>query len=101
MEIIEQAECFEEVDRQYKCSSTLVVYGFGEHIFYAHSNSRYRSPAEVRIEELIYAIKIPPSAFCPIFASTFTATPDPLLKDSYIKRPSLISYDRIYKSTTP
>ncbi len=101
MEILEQNECFEEVDGQFECTGTLAVYKSGDDIFHAYSKSRYRNSAEIKTEESVDIIKIPPSACCPLFRSIFKAGPDPLPDDYYIKRPALISYDRICNSTNP
>lgn len=56
---------------------------------------------DIRIEESIATIKIPLSAYCPLSKSTFNTCPDALFSACYVKRPSLISYDRIRDSTNP
>ena len=101
IEMLQQNECFEEIDGQYECTGTLAVYRFGDDIFHMFSKSRYQDPTDIRIEESVATIKIPLSAYCPLFKSIFNICPDALFSDCYVKRPSLISYDRIRDSTNP
>ncbi|KAI9717119.1 MAG: hypothetical protein M1812_004867 [Candelaria pacifica] len=60
--------------------------------FYAKSNHRYKSNAEVDISQLDMH-PILASHIHPLFPTTgLTQAPDPLPADSYIKRPSLLDY---------
>ena len=100
MEIVERGEVFEEVDGQFTCSGTLVVYESDGHLYHAHSKSRYPDLAEIKMEELRDRINMPIDAYSPLLESTLTVL-DPPPVDCYIKRPRLISYDRVRNSACP
>lgn len=100
MEVLETAESFEEVDEEYKFSQTLIVYRMDNRIYHALSQARY-SATKVNIECLTDKIQVPIAAYQPLFPPNLTRAPDPLPVDSYVKRPRLISYDRLRNSSRP
>lgn len=101
IDVLEMNESFEEIDGCFKFAATLLVYRTNNEVHHAVLKARYSSPSDVIAEHLENDIRIPISAYCPPFSSRFTRAPDPLPKDSYIKKPSLISYDRIRQGPRP
>jgi serine/threonine protein kinase len=91
-------EAYEEIDGSFGFTGTLVVYknGSGD-LYHAVSNYRYSSSADVKLEHLNNATAIPAPAYSPLFPSDFTLAPDPLPRGCYVKKPRLISYDRVCK----
>ncbi|CAN8104465.1 unnamed protein product [Discula destructiva] len=56
------------------------------------------------VDDVYHAISktpIPVAAYRPHFPPTFTRAPDSLPRDTCIKRPSLMSYDRVCKGALP
>lgn len=92
MELLESGESYEEIDGEFRYTKTLVVYGFENNIYHAISKSRM---TEIKMDELTNVVLIPATAYCPLFPSNFTRAPDPLPSNCYVKRPKLLSYDRI------
>ncbi|KAJ2894094.1 uncharacterized protein MKZ38_007933 [Zalerion maritima] len=101
VEVLEMNEAFEEVDGCFRFTGTLVVYRLHGDVYHAVSKARYSSRSELKAEHLINDIVIPTSAYHPPFSSEFTRAPDPLPYNSYVKRPRLISYDRIRRGSRP
>ncbi|KAL6409955.1 Mitogen-activated protein kinase 8 [Ilyonectria robusta] len=99
VDVLEMNEAFEEVDGSFKFTGTLIVYRAGNNMRHAISKARYFSPSEVRAEHLINDILIPVSAYSPPFSSQFTRAPGTLPRDIYIKKPQLISYDRVQQGS--
>lgn len=99
--ILEMNEYFEEIDGDFECVGTLIVYEAEDGLHHAISNSRNFSRSNINPNLLKNDIRIPKSAYSPRFLSSFTLAPEPLQPHSYIKRPGLISYDRIYKGPQP
>lgn len=64
-------------------------------MYHAVSKARYSSPLEVTAEHLKNIVNIPVSAYSPPALSELTRAPDPLPRNCYVKKPRLISYDRI------
>lgn len=93
MELLECGESYEEIDGEFRYAKTLVVYEFENNFYHAISNARM---TEIKMDELINAVLIPVTAYCPPFPSNFTRAPDPLPINCFVKRPKLLSYDRIY-----
>ncbi|KAM7191157.1 Protein kinase-like domain containing protein [Rhypophila sp. PSN 637] len=83
------------------CFINLIVYQKGSNLYHAVSKTRYLSPSEVKVEDLHNDIPIPVSAYSPQIVSTFTRAPDPPPQNYYVKKPRLISYDRIYEGPRP
>ncbi|KAJ0162185.1 hypothetical protein CTA2_4967 [Colletotrichum tanaceti] len=96
-EILNKSEAFEEVDGKFQFTKTLVVYRDGKHIYHAVSKARSSEVSNLGINhQLSTQLLIPATAYSPLFVPTFTRAPDPLPSNTYVKKPSLISYDRIH-----
>ncbi|KAF2803007.1 uncharacterized protein BDZ99DRAFT_548402 [Mytilinidion resinicola] len=100
IEVLETAESFREVDREYKFSHTLIVYRMDNGIYHALSQARC-STTKVDNQCLTDNIQVPIAAYQPLFPPGLTRAPDPLPVDSYVKRPRLISYNRLRNSRRP
>ncbi|KAK3303646.1 uncharacterized protein B0T15DRAFT_486996 [Chaetomium strumarium] len=101
IDVLEVNEAFEEVDGCFKFTGTLVVYRTGDGLHHAVSKARYSPPSEVKFEHLNNHIPIPISAYSPLFPPGFTHAPNPLPENCHIKKPQLISYDRIRQGSQP
>ncbi|GJC92798.1 serine/threonine-protein kinase [Colletotrichum higginsianum] len=95
-EILDKSEAFEDVDGEFKFTKTLVVYRDGKNIYHAVSKARSSELSNLSINQLTTKVVIPVTAYSPLFVPTFTQAPDPLPLNAYVKKPSLISYDRIH-----
>ncbi|KAK1973648.1 serine/threonine-protein kinase [Colletotrichum cereale] len=96
-EILDKSEAFEDVDGEFKFTKTLVVYGDGKNIYHAVSKARSSELSNLSINQLTTKVLIPATAYSPLFVPTFTRAPDPLPSNTYVKKPSLLSYDRIHQ----
>jgi serine/threonine protein kinase len=101
VDVLEMNEAFEEVNGLFGFAGTLVVYQADGKLYHAVSKARYSSPSEVKAEHLKDIINIPVSAYSPPASSELTRAPDPLPRDCYVKKPRLISYDRICRGPRP
>ncbi|KAK2055767.1 serine/threonine-protein kinase [Colletotrichum caudatum] len=101
VEILDMTEAFEEDDGEYKFAGTLIVYTDGKTIYHGVSKDRGLVASELSISQLTNKIRIPTTAYSPAFPPTYTQAPDPLPPNTYIKKPSLLSYDRIHRGTLP
>lgn len=101
LEVLEIKEAYEEEGGEYKFIGTLVVYRDGGDVYHAISQARGTARPELIIELVTSKTPIPTAAYRPRFQSTITRAPDPLPRDTYVKRPSLVSYDRVHKSALP
>ncbi|KAK1974625.1 serine/threonine-protein kinase [Colletotrichum cereale] len=95
-EIMEKNEAFEEVGGEFKFTKTLVVYRDGKNIYHAVSKARSSELSNLSIDQLTTKILIPATAYSPLFLPSFTRAPEPLPSNTYVKKPSLLSYDRIH-----
>ncbi|EED21220.1 conserved hypothetical protein [Talaromyces stipitatus ATCC 10500] len=95
IDVLEMNEVFEEVDGRFDFSGTLIVYQVNSELHHAFSKARYSSPSEVNAKHFRSDIRIPVSAYNPLFPFNLTRAPDSIPNDAFIKRPRLISYDRI------
>jgi serine/threonine protein kinase len=100
LDILEINEAYEEVNGVFQ-SITLVVYRDGNNTYHATSKARVSVPPKLNINDLTNKILIPAAAYRPPFPSNFTCAPNPLPSDTYVKRPSLISYDRVCQGPQP
>lgn len=91
MEVCEYNEAFEEENGDLKFSHTKIICRENNQYFYAVTDRRYRSIVDVDPTRL-KTIPIPTSHIWPPFPKNFTRAPDPLPRNCYIKRPSLIHY---------
>ncbi|KAF6806266.1 serine/threonine-protein kinase [Colletotrichum plurivorum] len=94
--ILDKSEAFEDVDGEFKFTKTLVVYTDGKNIYHAVSKARGSEVSNLSINQLTAEVLIPATAYSPLFVPTFTRAPDPLPSNTYVKKPSLLSYDRIH-----
>ncbi|KAK0701102.1 hypothetical protein B0T21DRAFT_134482 [Apiosordaria backusii] len=101
IDVLETNEAYEEVDGVFQFIDTLVVYKTGGQLHHAVSAARPRRPSELKIQHLNNNIPIPVSAYSPLFSPDFTRAADPLPQDCYVKKPQLISYDRICRGPRP
>lgn len=101
LEVLEIKEAYEEDGGQYKFAGTLVVYRDGGDVYHAISKARGTAQPKLIMELVTSKTPIPTAAYRPRFQSTLTRAPDPLPGDTYVKRPSLMSYDRVCKSALP
>ncbi|KAH6630992.1 hypothetical protein B0J18DRAFT_422782 [Chaetomium sp. MPI-SDFR-AT-0129] len=101
IDVLEMNEAFEEIDGSFQFTGTLIVYNTHNGLHHARSIPRHSSPLEVKLEHLINVIPIPMPAHAPLFPSGFTRAPDLPPQKCYIKKPKLISYDRICQGSQP
>ncbi|KAJ5587439.1 uncharacterized protein N7459_003204 [Penicillium hispanicum] len=101
LEVLEKNEAFEEFDGVFQFAGTLVVYRLNTDLYHATLKARCSPFTNVNIEDLRDIVQIPVSAYSPPYSSDFTRAPEPLPKDAFVKRPRLISYDRIIKGAQP
>ena len=101
IDVLELNEAFEEVDGRYEFSGTLIVYQVNSELHHAISKARYSSPSQVNADHFRNDIRIPVSAYSPLFPFDFTPAPASMPNDAFIKRPRLISYDQICKGPHP
>ena len=95
MEILAQNECYDLVDGEYVFTKTLVVYQSNGEKYHASYNSHMRPASDIQEDEFRESRRIPTAAYCPLFTSNLTRAPESLSESFYVKRPSLISYDRV------
>lgn len=96
MEVLKRGESFKEINRDFKYAHTLIVYCISDNVYYAITKSQCRFAAEVKVKELLNVVLILTTTFCPLFLLNYTRAPDPLPLNCYIKRPHLLSYNRIH-----
>lgn len=101
LEVLETREAYEEEGGEYRFVGTLIVYRDGDGFYHAISKARGSARPELIMDLVTSKTPIPTAAYRPRFLSTLTRAPDPLPHDTYIKRPSLISYDRVRESAPP
>lgn len=101
LEVLDTREAYEEDGGEYKFAGTLVVYRDGGDVYHAISKARGMASPELIMELVTSKTPIPTAAYRPRFPSTYTRAPDPLPCDTYVKRPSLMSYDRVCKGALP
>lgn len=101
MDVLEANEAIEETDGRFNFAGTLVVYQVNNEVYHAVLKTRYSSPSDVRPELLEKVIRIPKSAFSHPFSTKFARAPEPLPVNSYVKKPPLISHDRICQGPQP
>ncbi|KAJ5555898.1 hypothetical protein N7513_003540 [Penicillium frequentans] len=93
--VLEINEYFEETDDIYNFAGTLIVYDDGNEMHHAVLEDRCTLPSDICPELPKNNIRIPRFAYSPEFSSNSTLAPEPLPTNSYIKKASLISYDKI------
>ncbi|AEO56661.1 hypothetical protein MYCTH_2109153 [Thermothelomyces thermophilus ATCC 42464] len=101
IDVLEMNEAFEKIDGSFEFTGTLLVYKAGGDLHHAVLKARYSSPSEVKVEHLKNDGLIPVSAYNPLFPLGFTRAPEPLPRNCHIKKPRLISYDRIRLGSQP
>ena len=101
MELLEMNEIVEECDGQFQYADTLIVYRADSNIYHAALKGRSSSPTNIKQEDLRNIVQIPVSAYCPRYTSDVSKAPDPIPEDCFLKKPRLISYDRVYKGPQP
>lgn len=101
LEVLQTSEAYEEDGGEYKFAGTVVVYRDGGDVYHAVSKARMTASTEHILELITSKTPIPTAAYRPRFPPTFTRAPDPLPPDTYVKRPSLVSYDRVRQSAGP
>ncbi|KAK1584997.1 uncharacterized protein LY79DRAFT_519635 [Colletotrichum navitas] len=101
VEILDTTEAFKEDDGEYKFAGTLIVYRDSKDIYHGVSKDRGLVASELSISQLTNKIQIPATAYSPTFPPTYTQAPDPLPPNTYVKKPSFLSYDRIHQGTLP
>lgn len=101
IDVLEMNEAFEEVDGRFDFSGTLIVYQVNSELHHAFSKAHYSSPSEANANHFRNDIRIPVSAYSPLFPFDLTPAPASIPNDASIKRPRLIGYDRICKEPQP
>ncbi|KAK4866235.1 hypothetical protein LT330_008576 [Penicillium expansum] len=101
LEILEMNEAFEDINSSFGFAGTLVVYRMNGQLYHGMLKARYYPSTIVNPVDLTNIIQIPSSAYSPLHATDLTRAHDPFLKDTYVKRARLSSYDRISKSPQP
>ncbi|KAF2419688.1 serine/threonine-protein kinase [Tothia fuscella] len=96
--VLESSEIFEEVDGVYAYTGTLIVYQAGKNLYHGRMICR-SSLTEIRIEDATNITLIPTAAYRPLCPPTFTQASSP--SNCFVKRPGLISYDRVLSSDNP
>ncbi|OBT69956.1 hypothetical protein VE03_00497 [Pseudogymnoascus sp. 23342-1-I1] len=92
MEVCEQSEAFAEQDGDLVFQHTkIILRDASSQYFYALSEHRYSSASEIDPADL-ELIPIPSSQIWPPFPENYTRAPEPLPRDCYVKRPSLLLY---------
>lgn len=99
--ILESSEIFEEVDGKYQFAKVLVVYQAKNQLYLGSINGRQSLLSHISIKDLQDVILIPKMAYQPRFESFITKAPMPLPDECYVKRPSLICYDRVRSCGNP
>jgi serine/threonine protein kinase len=99
--IIESSEVFEEVDGKYQFTKVLIVCQAGNQLYHGTLIGRPSLLSKINIKDHQDVIPIPKTAYQPRFKSFITKAPVPLPDDCYVKRPSLICYDRVRSSGNP
>lgn len=98
-EILDKSEAFEDVDGEFKFTKTLVVYRDSKNIYHAVSEAHSSELSKnLSINQLTTKVVIPVTAYSPLFVPTFTQAPNPLPLNTYVKKPRLLSYNRIHYS---
>ncbi|KXH28617.1 serine/threonine-protein kinase [Colletotrichum nymphaeae SA-01] len=101
IDILDKREAFEEVEGVFKFTKTVIIFKSGEEIYHAAVPSSEPVSSELSETQLINKLLVPTAAYKPPFSCTFTRAPDPLPTDTYIKTPSLLSYDQIHNGPQP
>ncbi|KXG51633.1 uncharacterized protein PGRI_090260 [Penicillium griseofulvum] len=95
--ILEMNETFEDINGSFGFAGTSVVYRMNGELYHGMLKARYYPSTIVNSADLANIIQIPSLAYSPLYTTELTRAQDPS-KDTHVKRPRLISYDRIYKS---
>lgn len=101
LEVLEQSEVYEDSDEGFHFAGTLIVYQLNGSLYHAKLKSRYTPSSNVNIEDMENVMQIPISTYNPKFSSEFTPAPAMLPNDCYIKKPCMISWDRISQGPRP
>ncbi|OQE13352.1 hypothetical protein PENFLA_c049G09928 [Penicillium flavigenum] len=101
LEILEKCESYEDSDEGYQFAGTLVLYRLNGLLYHGRLKCRYSSPSDINAEDIMNVKQIPTSAYNPNFSIEFTLAPETLLNGSYIKKPRLLSYDRVSEGPQP
>ncbi|KAJ5971855.1 uncharacterized protein N7479_001773 [Penicillium vulpinum] len=101
LEVLERNEVYEGSDEGFQFAGTLVVYQMKGYLYHAMLKARYSSPWNVNAEDFENIIQIPSSAYNPKFSVDFTPAPQTLPNNYFVKKPQLISYDRISQGPRP
>jgi len=91
MKVCEQNQAWVDNGGELTFSHTKFILREGNHYYYALTDRRYGSAADVDPTELSI-VSIPTSQIWPRFPHHYTRVPEPLLRDCHIKEPSLIHY---------
>jgi hypothetical protein len=98
MEVCKQNEAWVKKDGDYTFSHSKIILRKDDQYFYVTSTRHYQSTADVNLIDLD-PIPIPALKIWPEFPKHFTKAPEPLPKDCYVKRPSLLYYGDTAAST--
>lgn len=102
LEVLERNEVYEDSNEGFQFAGTLVVYQMKGDLYHAMlKGRRHSSPSNVNAEDVENIIQIPSSAYNPKFLVEFTPAPQTLPGSCFVKRPQLISYDRISRGPRP
>src|SRR6266566_2121582 len=101
VDVLEMNQAFDDVDGHFQFTGTLVVYRRANDVYHTVSKARYSCSSGVQAGHLTNNISIPLAAYSPPFPTHFTCAPEPLPRDFYVKKPRLISYDRIRQGPRP
>ncbi|KAJ5135137.1 uncharacterized protein N7515_004415 [Penicillium bovifimosum] len=101
LEVLESNEVYEDSDKGFHFAGTLVVYQMKGNLYHAMLKARYSSPSNINTEDFMNIIQIPSSAYNPKFSVEFTPAPQSLPNNYFVKKPQLISYDRISQGPRP
>ncbi|KAJ5477764.1 hypothetical protein N7530_003273 [Penicillium desertorum] len=101
LEILEKCEIYEDSDEGYQFAGTLVLYRLNGLLYHGRVKGRCSSPSDINAEDIMDVKQIPTSAYNPKFSTEFTLAPETLLNSCYIKKPQLLSYDRVSEGPQP
>ncbi|OHF04173.1 serine/threonine-protein kinase [Colletotrichum orchidophilum] len=101
IDILDTREAFEEVESVFRFTKIVIIFKSGEEIYHAAVPSSEPISSELSETQLINKLLIPTAAYKPPFSRTFTRAPDPLPSNTYIKTPSLLSYDQVHNGPQP
>ncbi|KAJ5946084.1 hypothetical protein N7454_002923 [Penicillium verhagenii] len=101
LEILERNEVYEDSDEGFHLAGILVVYQMKWNLYHAMLKAKNSNHSTINAEDLQNVIQIPVAAYNPKYSIEFTEARETMPNDVFVKRPQLISYDRVSQSPQP